>query len=122
MKAAGHFFRVLSSKKEVGEISIQKQTASITSGEQQICQNVKIDSIQGRKNIYLSNGFLFTLLEPLTTEQENFHLNQYGKLIKWLEIFSFRKAVFLSAILLIGAILIRLTLYSSIHYILQYIY
>ena len=115
MKAAGHFFRVLSSKKEVGEITIQKQTASITSGELHICQNVKIESVQGRRNIYLSNGFLFTLLEPLTNEQENFHLNQYGRIIKWLEIFSFKKAVFLSAILLIGAILIRFTLYSSIH-------
>ena len=44
MKAAGHFFKELSSKEEAGEISIKKQTASIKSGELLICENVKIKS------------------------------------------------------------------------------
>ena len=117
MKAAGHFFKELSSKEEAGEINIKKQTASIKSGELLICENVKIKSIQGRRDIYLSNGFLFTLLEPLTAEQENNYLNKHEKIINWLEVFSFRKAVILSSVLLVGIIFIRLALYSSIHFL-----
>ena len=116
MKAAGHFFKELSSKEEAGEINIKKQTASIKSGELLICENVKIKSIQGRRDIYLSNGFLFTLLEPLTAEQENNYLNKHEKIINWLEVFSFKKAVILSSALLVGLIFIRLVLYSSIHF------
>ena len=117
MKAAGHFFRNLSSKQEAGEIIIRKQTASIKSGEVQICKNVKIQSIQGRRDIYLSNGFLFTISELLTAEQENIYLNKHEKIINWLEVFSLRKAVILSAVLLVGIICIRLALYSSIHFL-----
>ena len=115
MKAAGHFFKALSSKEEAGEISIKKQTASIKRGELLICENVKIQSIQGRKDIYLSNGFLFTLLEPLTAEQENNFLKKHEKIINWLEVFSFKKAFILSLILLIGLISLRFALTSSIN-------
>ena len=115
MKAEGHFFRELSSKEEVGEIDINKTTASITSAGMQICQNVKIQSIQCKKDIYLNNGFLFTLSEPLTLEQEHLQQNKYEKIINWLEIFSFKKAFILSLILLIGLISLRFALTSSIN-------
>lgn len=115
MKAEGHFFRELSSKEEVGEIDINKTTASITSAGMQICQNVKIKSIQCKKDIYLNNGFLFTLSEPLTLEQEHLQQNKYEKIINWLEIFSFKKAFILSLILLIGLISLRFALTSSIN-------
>ena len=35
-----------------------------------ICENVEIQSIQSKKDIYLSNGYLFILSVPLTAEQE----------------------------------------------------
>lgn len=113
MKATGHFFRELSSKKEVGEIEISKQTASITSHEKRISENVKIASIQSRKDIYLENGFLFSLDEPLTADQEALHLHEINKAILWLELFSFRKALVFSFILLAGLFLIRLGLTSA---------
>ena len=115
MKAEGHFFRELSSKEEAGEININKTTASITSAGMQICRNVKIQSIQGKKDIYLNNGFLFSLSEPLTSEQEHLQQNKYEKIINWLEIFSFKKAFILSLILLIGLISLRFALTSSIN-------
>jgi Zn-dependent protease with chaperone function len=113
--ASGHFFRELSSKKEVGEIEIQRQTASITFQDSTICENIKIQSIQSRKDIYLSNGYLFTLTEPLTREQEKPYLNKVTAAISWLERFSFKKALILSLALLMGLALIRLTLTSTIH-------
>ena len=115
MKAKGHFFRELSSKEEAGEIYINETTASITSAGMQICQNVKIQSIQGKKDIYLNNGFLFSLSEPLTSEQEHLQQNKYEKIINWLEVFSFKKAFILSLILLIGLISLRFALTSSIN-------
>ncbi|MAI58666.1 MAG: hypothetical protein CML56_06765, partial [Rhodobacteraceae bacterium] len=77
MKATGHFFRELSSKKEVGEIEIINRKVSIITDQLKVCENVEIESIQSKQDIYLSNGFLFTLLEPLTQEQENCHLKKF---------------------------------------------
>ena len=113
MKATGHFFRELSSKKEVGEIEIINRKVSIISDQLKVCENVEVESIQSRKDIYLSNGFLFTLLEPLTKEQENCHLNKFQKAVHWLEIFSLKRAIILSVALLLGLILLRVMLTST---------
>ena len=113
MKATGHFFRELSSKKEVGEIEIINRKVSIITDQLKVCENVEIESIQSKKDIYLSNGFLFTLLEPLTKEQENCHLNKFEKAVNWLEIFSFRRAVILSITLIIGLVFFRVMLTSA---------
>ena len=113
MKATGYYFRALSSKKEVGEIEIINRKVSIISDQLKVCENVEVESIQSRKDIYLSNGFLFTLLEPLTKEQEDCHLNKFQKAVHWLEIFSLRRAIILSIILLIGLVFLRLMLTSA---------
>ena len=113
MKATGHFFRELSSKKEVGEIEIINRKVSIITDQLKVCENVEIESIQSKQDIYLSNGFLFTLLEPLTQEQENCHLKKFENAINWLEIFSFRRAVILSITLIIGLVFLRVVLTSA---------
>jgi len=113
VQAAGYFFREFSSKQENGEIRIKNRTASITSGGKQICQNIKIQSIQSKKNVYLDNGFLFTLFEPLTAEQEKLQLTQFGKIIHWLELFSVKKAIVLSLLLVFGIVAVRIFLIFS---------
>ena len=113
MKATGYFFKAFSSKKEVGEIEIINRKVSIISDQLKVCENVEVESIQSRKDIYLSNGFLFTLLEPLTKEQEDCYLNKFQKAVHWLEIFSLRRAIILSIILLIGLVFLRLMLTSA---------
>ena len=113
MKAAGHFFRELSSKKEVGEIELINRTATIMTHELPVCEKVEIQSIQSQKDIYLSNGYLFILSVPLTSEQESHYLNKINKAINWLEIFSFKRALILSLILILGLTFIRFTLIST---------
>ena len=115
MKASGHFFRELSSKKEAGEIELINRTATIMTHELQVCEKVEIQSIQSKKDIYLSNGYLFILSVPLTSEQETHYLNKFKKVINWLEIFSFKRSLILSLILILGLTLIRFTLISTAH-------
>ena len=93
MKLSGHFFRALSSKEEVGEIKLSKNRGSIISDGNLICLDVGILSIQRKKDIYLDNGFLFTLTEPLTYEQESFVSSKFKRGITWLENFSFTKTI-----------------------------
>ena len=82
-----------------------------------ICKNARIQSIQDRRDIYLSNGFLFTVSERLTAEEENIYLNKHERIINWLEVFSIRKAAILSVVLLVSIICIRFALYVSIHFL-----
>ncbi len=112
MKLPGHFFRALSSKEEVGEIHLSKNRGSIISDGNFICLDVGILSIQRKKDIYLDNGFLFTLTEPLTYEQESFVSSKFKRGITWLENFSFTKAILLSIILILALIIFRLSLTS----------
>lgn len=114
MKAAGHFFRELSSREEEGEISINQHTASISSAGDTVCRDAKILSVQGKKNIYLDNGFLFVLSKPLSLENEVAYQNTYQKSISWLEIFSLKKAIILSVILLVGLFFLRFLLSASV--------
>ena len=114
MKAAGHFFRKLSSKEEEGEIIINNHTASIWSAGDIVCRDVKILSIQGKRNVYLDNGFLFVLSEPLSLENKLAYQNNYQKSISWLEIFSLKKAIILSVILLVGLFVLRFLLSASV--------
>ena len=115
MKAAGHFFRELSSKKEAGEIELINRTATIVTHELKVCEKVEIRSIQSKKDIYLSNGYLFILSVPLTSEQEKHYLNKFYKAINWLEISSFKRTLILSFILILGLTFIRFTLISTAH-------
>ena len=70
MKASGIFYRKHSSKEEEGEITIYENVATICNAQGIICRNAQIVSIQGLKNIYLDNGFMFTLTIPISKEQE----------------------------------------------------
>ena len=105
MRLTGHFFRALSSKKEQGEIEFVKRNVSIISDNVTICSKVNIQSIQSKKDIYLENGFLFTLDTPLTLKQEKLLSHKVIRSITWLEEFSFFRALILSLIL-IGALFV----------------
>ena len=100
MKFYGNVFRALSSKKEEGSIELYKGKACIKIGKKEVCNNIAIKSIQGKKDIYLENDFLFTLLVPLDFEQEKQILGKVKTGITWLENFSNFKAVILSFFLI----------------------
>ena len=112
MRLSGHFFRALSSKKEEGEIELTKQTALIITDDATVCNEVIIQSIQSKKDIYLDNGFLFTLAEPLTSQQEKFFSNKVSSGIAWLENFSLSKVLILSLVLISALVVFRYTLTS----------
>ncbi len=107
MKKYGIFFRPTSSKYEDGEIKFNKKSASITSNDKIICYKILIDSIQNKKDIYLKNGYMFSLRTSLTYEEESYLLSKRKMIIPWLEQFSFAKAMILSGLLISFVILFR---------------
>ena len=114
LKASGVFYRKHSSKEEEGEITINKNAATICSAQDIICRDVGIVSIQGSKNIYLENGFMFTLSVAISSEDEVFFLDKYQQKIRWLEKFSVTRALVLSAVLLTGIFVLRFVITNSV--------
>lgn len=110
MRLTGSFFKALSAKQIKGEIELHKETASITSSGVTVCSGASIQSIQDKQNIYLSNGYLFTLNEPLTQEQERHFYGSFNKGIIWLEKFSVSRALALSLALIASLIILRYSL------------
>ena len=100
MKKSGKFFEPLSSKHHNGEIIFNKKNASIICDNEIICNEILIESIQNKKDIYLRNGYMFSLRTPLTNEEENYLSNKRKLIILWLEQFSFARAMILSCLLI----------------------
>ena len=100
MRVSGHFFRASSSKKEAGRIQIAHGVASVSVDGRVVCEGVAIESVQNRRDIYLENGFLFTLTKVLSAEQERALFGRVARGISWLERFSPFK-MFVLALLLI---------------------
>ncbi len=112
MKLPGHVFRALSSKKERGEIEFFEGKASVTIDKTRLYEDVEIESIQGKKDIYLDNGSLFTLETKLSSEQEKLLCGRTSRGISWSEDFSFSKALILSLILISTLVVFRYALTS----------
>lgn len=110
MRLSGVFFEAMSAKKLHGEIELLSKSATIHSNGKVICRGIGIKSCQNRKDIYLDNGFLFTLENSLTNEQEKLLFSDVSRGITWFENFSFFKASLLVAILLIFLFLLRYSL------------
>jgi len=107
LKKSGIFFEPSSSKYEDGEIKFNKRNASIISDNKIICDKILIETIQNKKDIYLKNGYMFSLRTPLTNEEESYLSNKRKMIILWLEQFSFARAMILSALLITFVILFR---------------
>ena len=107
MKKSGIFFKPSSSKHEDGEIKFNKKNASITSNDEIICNEILIESIQNKKDIYLKNGYMFSLRTSLTYEEERYLSSKRKMIILWLEQFSFARAMILSGLLISFVILFR---------------
>jgi Zn-dependent protease with chaperone function len=101
LRLSGHFFKALSAIQEEGEIEFNEKTASIKNGSTSVCSDIPIQSIQGKKDIYLENGFLFTLNTSLTHQQERQLSHKIKKGIAWLEKFTVLRALILTIILII---------------------
>ena len=112
MKFSGSVFRALSSKKEEGSIEFYNGKATIIIGKEEACKNVAIKSIQDKKDIYLENNFLFSLLKPLNFEQEKLLLGKVKFGISWLENYSYLKAVIFSIILILLLAIVTYSLKS----------
>ena len=110
VRLTGQFFEALSSKKVAGDIEFSNRTASIIANGVKVCSKVAIASIQSKKDIYLENGFLFSLAEPLTPQQEKLLSSTMNRGIAWLENFSFPKMIILSLFLISVLVIFRYTL------------
>jgi len=97
----GEFFEANSSRSSPASIKIGDQRASVFRGDDCISKNIKIIDIQNQKNIYLENESLFVLNDKLTKQQLEPNITKFEKIIRWLEVFSFKRALILSAILII---------------------
>lgn len=107
MKKSGIFFEPSSSKYQDGEIKFNKKSTSIISNNKIICNKIPIETIQNKKDIYLKNGYMFSLRTPLTNEEESYLSNKRKMIILWLEKFSFTRAMILSGLLITFVILFR---------------
>lgn len=110
LRLDGYFFKPQSAQKQAGIIEFTRRIASIICDETAICSDVTIQSIQGKKDIYLANGYLFTLDEPLNAEQTSYLSHKASRGIAWFEKFSIFKAIILSLILLSLIVGLRLAL------------
>ena len=108
MKLEGVFFRELASESEPGVIHIEHKTASIFCGGSIICENIEIASVQSRQNIYLRNGYLFVLSQPLDRSYDKFYLSKVSLGLSWLEGFSIVKAIILSLLLIVMLFVFRI--------------
>ena len=120
LKKIGFFFEPLSSKRFEGEIELFKNRASIVSNNEIMCNKILIQSVQNRKDIYLTNGYMFSLKTPLTVKEESYILNKTQKIILWLEKFSFTRAIILSLILITFVILFRYFYYFTTPLVISY--
>ncbi len=100
----------MSAREKAGEIDLCGQTASIISDGVFVCQEVKIESIQNGKEIYLDNGYLFSLDQPLTAEQTRQASHWVSRGIAWLEAFSLWRVVVLSVVLIASLLVFRYAL------------
>ena len=110
MRLTGSFFKALSAKQLAGEIEIDGKIATITADGEAICKDVPVQSIQNRQDIYLENGYLFTLDTALDKQQESQLYGEIDKKIAWLEKFSLRRAVILSVLLISTLVIFRYSL------------
>ena len=110
MRLKGIFFGALSAKQLSGEIEFSERAASIFRDDNYVCKGVGITSIQNKTDIYLENGFLFTLEQPLTDEQENDLVSGIGRGLAWLEKFSPLKAIVLGLVLVSSLVILRYSL------------
>lgn len=112
MHLKGEYFEGKSSRAHAASISIDNGRASIFHEGECICENISIASIRNGKNVYLENDCLFVLEERMTGRQLDSLETAIQRTIRWLEIFSFRKAAILSVILLAVLFGFRFLLYS----------
>lgn len=110
MQLSGHFFKAFSAAQEEGEIEFNGQTASITKDDLIVCSDIDVQSIQSKKEIYLENGYLFTLNTPLTHQQEKQLSHNVGRSIAWLEKFTVLRALILTIVLIILLVSFRYSL------------
>lgn len=114
MRLPGIFFEALSAKQTDGEIELLEKVATIFVGDQVICKGIAVKSCQNKKDIYLENGFLFTLANPLTRQQEKHLLGDVSVGISWLEHFSPTRAVILGSVLIFSLFAYRYSLNLAI--------
>ena len=117
IRFSGVFFAAMTAKETPGEIELKPKSATIYSQGTVVCGNINIQSIQNSKDIYLDNGFLFTLEGSLSSEQEKLIFDNLSRSIKWLENFSLSKAMLLSIALVFFVILFRFSLNLSIPFL-----
>ena len=113
MKKSGTFFEPSSSKHRDGEIKFNKKNVSIISNDEIICNKILVESIQNKKDIYLKNGYMFSLEIPLSDKEESYVSNKRKIIILWLEQFSFARAIILSGLLISFVILFRYLYFIS---------
>ena len=117
MRLSGVFFEALSAKQIEGEIELFEKMVSIYVGDLLICNRVAVKSCQNKRDIYLDNGFLFTLEKPLTPEQERRLRGDISSGIAWLENFSITRAIILSTILIVSVFSFRYTLNQAVPFL-----
>ncbi|MCP4879809.1 MAG: M48 family metallopeptidase [Gammaproteobacteria bacterium] len=110
MRLSGSFFEALSAKQLNGEIELFDKTVTIYVGDKIVCSGIGIKSFQDKKDIYLDNGFLFTLEYPLTKEQNKILSSDIARGINWLEKFSLYKASILAIVLVCSLFVLRYSL------------
>ncbi len=114
MRFPGVFFEAMTAREIPGEIELTPKSATIYSKGDIVCSNVKIQSFQNSKDIYLDNGFLFVLANSLPNEQEKFLFDNLTRCIRWLENFSLSKTVLISVALIFFILLFRYSINLAI--------
>lgn len=109
-RLSGSFFEALSARSRTGQIELKDSTATIFLDDKIVCSEIGIESIQNKKNIYLDNGFMFALAEPLTYEQERLLSHRFERGVSWFEKFTISKAMMLVVIFIFSLWFLKNTL------------
>ncbi len=112
MKFSGKFYKALTSKAEEAKIEIFNKKVTIIVDEIYVCEGIEIETIQSKKDIFLKNGFLFSLDNELRPDEEKLVFGKVERGISWLENFSLGKALLLSLILICFLVILRQALTS----------
>lgn len=117
LKFSGEFFARLASASQPAVLEVSDGKVSIVVGGTLRVADAKVISVQDDKLIYLPEDMMFRVDSPLPEEALRSLVGKVQSAIRWLEIFTPKRAIVLSAILLVSLFVVRYAFLTFSHLI-----
>ena len=115
MQLDGELFRPRASASERASLVVEGGRADIFVAQEPVGKHVEIETVQGGRSVFLKNGMLFVADGELDAGQLQLLETRARSTLRWLERFTFKRAVLFSLLLVAAVFAYRAALYAVNH-------